>query len=62
MATPGRPIDTETRKRIVRLAESRTPIKQIARLADVARNTARKYVRLRMNRPTGSPATDRLPK
>lgn len=59
MATPGRPIDTETNRRIVRLAESSVPTKRIARMVGVCPQTARKYVRLRMNRPVGSPKMDR---
>lgn len=44
MAERGRKLDDSTRQRIVRLVRY-TPIKQVARLAGVSKNTVKKYLR-----------------
>jgi DNA invertase Pin-like site-specific DNA recombinase len=41
----GRPIDPETQSRLTRLLRNGTPLRAIARLCKVDRNTVRKYAR-----------------
>ncbi len=44
MAERGRELPKEDQQRIKRLS-AYTPIRQVAKLAEVSRNTARKYIR-----------------